>query len=297
MKSYNNSRRDTVATAGIFGVITPKNHYTSFTILALAFASITFEATKLAHADDAVYQTGFERPVFQVGDGLLGLDGWSTAIPPFLNPSAAVVTRNKARGDRGRNGQSVEVRGGDLTGSNGVTAPYDAVGSYRKPVDQTVTEGKKMARVDADLQLETDQAKTPGEFFSLTIAARSGDGETLGEIGLSSEGIVEAFVFNAVPGTPPAFTQRIRFNKWYHLTMLIDFEHRTASYFIDEYFMGAVPTPSASDVLTRGALVVYARPDGDSTTGPYSVRNDYTAHFDNFRISLHDAAPLVKLGD
>ena len=148
-----------------------------------------------------------------------------------------------------------------------------------------------MARVDADLLIETDEPETPGEFFSLTIAARSGNNETLGEVGLSSEGIVEAFPFNSAPGASPAFTKRIRFNKWYHITMLLDFANRTTSYFIDEHFLGAVQAPSVSDILLRGAMVAYARPDGDPDTGPGSTRSNYTARFDNFRVSVHSDAP------
>ncbi|MGY6276156.1 hypothetical protein [Methylomonas sp. MgM2] len=291
MKPNINTRRDGAAIVGMF---TQKNHYVGLAAIALAIVGITADVIKTARADETVYQTGFERPTFQAGDELLGLDGWSTAIPPFLNPSAAIITRNEARGDHRRFRQSVEVRGEDLIGSDGITSPYDAVGSYRKPVDQTLTEDNKMARIDADLLLETDAPKTLGEFFSLTIAARSGDGETLGEVGLSSAGIVEAFPFNAAPGSPAAFHKRIHFNKWYHVAMLIDFEHRTTSYFIDQHFLGAVPAPSESNILSRGALVVYARPDGDQTTGPDSTRDDYKAHFDNFRISLHGAAPPLE---
>jgi hypothetical protein len=279
-------------------------------VLALAFAGGTVSLGLSAQAyADALYETGFEKPTFQNGDLLLGTDGWSTAIPPFLNPEAARISRDKAR--RGR--QSVEVHGGDLVGSEGITAPYDAVGSYRRPIDYTVSGSQRFARVDADLLLETDQPKTrPGdEFFSLTISARSGDGETLGETGLTSEGVVEGFPFNATPGSLEGrLTQPIRFNKWYHLTMLLDFAHRTTSYFVDKHFLGAVTQAhqsdtcmfpglvtscalSDSDVLLRGALVVYARPDGEDGAGNLRSRSDYTAHFDNFRVSVHKAAPDI----
>jgi hypothetical protein len=248
--------------------------------LALTGVTASLGVVSSAHAD-TLYLTNFERPTFQVGDQLLGLDGWSTAIPPFLNPQAAIITR--------LNSQSVEVWGGDLVGSGGITAPYDAVGSYRRPLDYTISGNKQLARIDADLLLETTKPKAPGEFFSLTIAARSGDGETLGEVGLSSEGIVEAFSFNPVPGTAPTFTKGIQFNKWYHITMFLDFANRTTSYLIDDYFLGTVPAPSASNVLLRGALVVYARPDGDSTGGASSTRSNYTARFDNFRVRVNGA--------
>lgn len=257
--------------------------------LALVGVSVSLSMTSSAHAD-TLYSTGFEQPTFQVGDQLLGLDGWSTAIPPFLNPQAAIITDALASSGS----QSVEVRGGDLVGSGGITAPYDAVGSYRRPLGANglgyrIRRNEQLARVDADLLLETSKPKTSGEFFSLTIAARSGDGETFGEVGLSSQGIVEAFPFDSQPGATPAFTKVIQFNKWYHITMFLDFANRTTSYMIDDYFLGTVPAPSASNVLLRGAMVTYARPDGDSTGRPSSTRSSYTARFDNFRVRVNGA--------
>ena len=243
---------------------------------------------KTVHAG-TLYRTSFENPPFLAGGSLLGVDGWSTSIPPFLNPDAAVITNTAAKSGL----QSVEVLGEDLIGSGGITAPYDAVGSYRKPVGHAISGNKKLARVDADLLLKTSHPKTPGEFFSLTIGAKSGDGEGLGEVGLSSAGIVEAFRNDVAPGADPAFTKPIRFNKWYHITMLLDFANRTTSYFIDDHFLGAVPAASASNVLSRGSMVVYARPDGGVAGGPGSARSNYTARFDNFRISVHNAAPDI----
>jgi tetratricopeptide (TPR) repeat protein len=105
---------------------------------------------------------------------------------------------------------------GDLIGSGGITLPYDAVGSYRRPLNNQVIPADGIVQVQADLLLETNQAPTPGEFFSLTIAARSGNGETYGEIGLSSQGIVEGFPFNSVGGGPPAVKGPIVANQWYH---------------------------------------------------------------------------------
>ena len=59
------------------------------------------------------------------GVPLLGLDGWSPAIPPFLNPAAAIVT--KASSSNGR--QSVEVRGSNLISFGGITA----IGMFQTP--------------------------------------------------------------------------------------------------------------------------------------------------------------------
>jgi hypothetical protein len=263
-------------------------------VLALVLAGVV-GLLGMANTAQALtlYQTGFETHPFVVNQPLVGQDGWTGAVPapPFsLNPEFAIITDALAR----RGHQSVEVRGADLIPSGGPTAPYDAVGSYRRPVSYTLSGENTLARVDADLRLGTTQPKTDGEFFSLTIAARSGDGETLGEIGLSSGGIVEAWDFGAPPGSTPKFTTTIRLNKWYHITMLLDFAHHTTTYFINEHRLGKISTPSASNILLRGGMAVYARPDGDPLTGPTSVRSDYTARFDNFRISVHKDVPDIN---
>lgn len=258
--------------------------------LLILITGLVFGQTVLA---DTLYSTRFEQPTFQNGDLVSGLDKW--LAPPPLSPNAALVTNTFAKSGS----QSVVVSGSLLDPSGGPFGSYAAIGSYRRQLGIsgfTMTPKKSLARVDADLLLETKQTKTSGEFFSLTIAARSGDGETLGEIGLSSQGMVEAFGFNAPGGGEPSFVKTIRFNKWYHITMLFDYTNRTTSYFLDDHFLGAVPAPSASTVLLRGAMVVYARPDGDVSGGESNTRNNYTARFDNFRISVHNAmtAPEIK---
>jgi hypothetical protein len=145
-----------------------------------------------------------------------------------------------------------------------------------------VTELKPIVIVEADLLLETDEPTTDDDFFSLTIAARSGDGETLGEMGLSSSGWAVAYDFNAAPGAEPLLAEEIEFNQWYRVSILMDFESRTTWYFLDDELLGGTPAPSGSNVLARGAMVVYALPDGGDDERAY-----YTARFDNFRISVH----------
>jgi hypothetical protein len=232
-----------------------------------------------AHQSKIYDSSSFEAQPFAAGGLLLGVDGWSTAIPPFLNPEAATITR--ADSSTGR--QSVEVWGGDMIGSEGITAPYDAVGSYRRPLDHEVTPLKPIVVMEADLLLETDEAATEEDFFSMTIAARSGDGETLGEIGLSSSGLAVAYGFNAPPGSTPLFDAPIEFNQWHHVSIVMDFagEKTNVAYFVDGKLIGAMPTESTSDVLLRGAMVVQALPDGVEDT-----RANYTARYDNFRVSV-----------
>ena len=89
----------------------------------------------------------------------------------------------------------------------------------------------------------------------------------------------------------PAHHQRsdapIELNEWHRVSIVMDFssDTSTVSYFLDGEFIGATPTTSASKVVLRGAMVVYARPDDDSHT-----RDDYTARFDNFHVTVHGAS-------
>lgn len=285
----NTKTQNAVTTVEALGIFTRKQCSRRGVVLALAFAGATVSLgmAKTAQADNVVlYASSFEQPTFKSGDLLLGPDGWSPAIPPFLNPAGARITDTAASNRK----QSVDIHGGDLIGSGGITAPYDAVGSYRRPLDYEITADQSRVHIDGDLLLETDQPETPGQFFSHTIAARSGDGETLGEIGLTSAGEVEAYDFNAAPGADPAFSEPVSLNQWHRVTMLLDYENRTTSYYIDGHFIGIVDAPSASNGLSRVATVVYARPDGDEETGgPGSVRSDYTARFDNFRVKVTSA--------
>jgi hypothetical protein len=234
-----------------------------------------------------IYSTGFEAPPFAAGAPLLGTDGWSLAIPPFLNPSAAVITDAVKKSGK----QSADVWGGDLVSAprddDGMplTAPYDAVGSYRHPVNYSVTAKKPIIVVEADLLLDTEEPTTEDDFFSLTIAARSGDGETLGEMGLSSAGSVDVYGFDAAAGDPTLISKPTEVNPWHRLSIVMDFSSATTTvaYFVDDEFITATPTTSTSNALLRGSMVVYARPDGGDT------RDNYTARFDNFRISVHGA--------
>lgn len=102
---------------------------------------------------------------------------------------------------------------------------------------------------------------------------------------MSSQGVAEGWDFEASPGGPATYTHKIKLNKWYHVAILLDFNHRITAYFIDNRFLGAFHTTSTSNVLLRGSMNVYARPDNGEEGGAGSSRADYKARFDNFRIS------------
>jgi len=248
--------------------------------LAVAACSLCLVLPTLSLGQSQVYSTGFDRPEFVAGGPLLGVDGWSVAIPPFLNPNAAVITSDAKKSGK----QSVEVWGGDLAGSEGITAPYDAIGSYRKPLNYAVSEKKPIVRLEVDMRLDSDQPLTADDFFTMTIAARSADGETLGELGLSSAGRAVGYGFGAAPGDAPAFTAPIVLNRWQKLTIVLDYsgDTNTVWYLLGGEIIGATPTTSTSGVLLRGALVVYALADDGA-----DARANFTARFDNFRVSVH----------
>ncbi|MBK8816534.1 MAG: hypothetical protein IPN42_13995 [Methylococcaceae bacterium] len=255
-----------------------KCKYLSPIVLVLALAGVVNTAQA-----QTVYSTSFERSKFLGGEQLLGVDKWSEAIPPFLNAPAAKIT-----GDASRSGeQSIIVRGEDLYTSAGITAPYDAVGSYRRPLDFTITAENPKIRVEADVLISTNRPKTDDQFFSLTISARSGNGEILGEVGISSAGKAEGFALGQNPGDPAAQVKDgIALNRWHHLTMILDTVNDTTQYFIDGHALGvALSAPSSSNILLRSAMGVFARPDDDTDVTGSHARSNYAARFDNFRVS------------
>ena len=249
----------------------------------------SFSMANIANAVD-IYRSGFEAngTIFAPNSILLGQDGWTTASPPFLNPNAAIITNLTARSGS----QSVEVQDINLTHAVLVSPPYDAVGSYRRPVNHIVTPSRPVIKLEADIKLETNQPlSTPitNDFFCATIAARLA-GETLadpsrnlGETGLCSNGTATGARFDEDPSTNPAsiFKRNIQLNRWHHLEAYFNFANKTISYTVDDRFIDSTPLTepdgaivTAREVL-RGAMVVYVRPSGGS-------KGNYTARFDNF---------------
>lgn len=249
-----------------------------------------------------LYSTGFEQPKFLGGEQLVDLDGWSTPLPsetfPNLNAMAAKITGAAAR----RGEQSIEIRGAALTGDARL-APYDAVGSYRRALKYSVTPSKRV-RIEADLLLDTNQPSTKLDFFSMNIAAIAGDGGTLGEIGLSSDGKVAAFQPLIVPGDrlPNTFLKDAALNRWHRVAIVLDYSNQETSYFFDGQPLGTTsfkPATGDFNTLDRASMVVYAYPDGDEKTGgPGSLRSNYTARFDNFKVSVgRDAGDKMLSAD
>lgn len=236
-----------------------------------------------AQAGTLVYGTGFEPPAFAVGSQLLGQDGWSTAIPPFLNPSAAQITDSLAASGL----QAVRVRGADMASSpldpdSGLplTDPFDAVGSYRHPVSfDTAAAGLPVVRLRTDLRVDGPGAG-PAKFFSASLAARSGDAG-YAELEIASNGLI--YAYTSQDGTL-ATSAPVTLNAWHTLGIDVDYAKDQFTFLLDDVSLGVFPFDPAytSDVLGRGALVTYALPDASSAN---FARADYSATFDNFSIT------------
>lgn len=213
-------------------------------------------------AAQVLYSTDFESPTFLPGSQLLGTDGWSTAIPPFLNAAAATIVA----------GQSVQVRGADLTTAPEVS-PFAAVGSYRRPLNYIASGELSTVRIAADVRL--DGLVGTGDFFTANLAARTGDGFA-GELSVSSDGFV--YGYNGTGDDNRLFTTPITLNAWHTLEIFVNFAANTYTFGVDGLLSAAIPfeTGFVSDELVRESLVVYARPD----TGT-ALKNNYTAYFDN----------------
>lgn len=230
----------------------PKSFLAPVTCLLLGDASL--------HAAQVIYSTGFESPTFAQGQ-LLGQDGWSTAIPPFLNPGAANVVA----------GQFVQVRGVDMA-TAGEVSPFSAVGSYRKPLNYDASGALSIVHLRTDVRLDGPTLGT-GDFFTANIAARTGTGFA-GELSISSDGFV--YGYDGTGDETRLFTAPVTLNAWHTLEIVVNFSANNYTFAVDGLMSGAFPLGLDSEELVRQSLVVYARPD----TGT-AFRSDYTALFDN----------------
>jgi hypothetical protein len=233
---------------------------------------------------EIVYSTGFESPTFAVGSKLLGQDGWSTAIPPFLNADAAVITNARAA----TGSQSLEVLGANLATAPEV-APYAAVGSYRRPLNFDGTGKVVQFRTDVFLQ----GPATNDRFFAGSLAVRAG-GATVAEIEIFSNGTVGIFG-NVPPAAIPVEEKVAALGTWHNLGVDVDFVNRSSTFFLNgEAFNTTIAFSAASigNVLDRGSLVVYALPDGGG-----AERANYTVNFDNFSVtSVPEPSATFLLG-
>jgi len=234
--------------------------------------------TSAPAAGQSVYSTKFEDPPFVVGP-LNGQDCWIAPVP-FLSPNAAVISTEKPRQGQ----QSVRVLGEDLEHEDLIHALtngyYDAIGSYRKPVNFD-TQGIVRVRISAHVRV--DGPTTPGtNFFSAALVAVAVGGVGVGQLDISSEGIVIANTGdNLVP--VPLASGPITLGEWHALAIVDDFGAQTFTLSVDDQSLGTYPFPAGvhSTVLSRGSLLALTAPDTGSRH-----KADYTAHYDNFSISV-----------
>lgn len=239
-------------------------------LAALLLASAAAPAATL-------YSTGFEDPPFANGSKLLGQDGWSTAIPPFLNPDAAVIANDMAKSGS----QSLKIAGADLVPAPEVD-PIAVVGSYRRPVNYDAGAGLSKVLITSDVRLDGPLLGT-GDFFAANIAARSGNGG-VGELSISSDGKVYGYTGNG--GGPALVSSDITLGEWHTLGISLDFAADTYSFLVDGATLGTFPFEAGftSDTLVRGAAVVYGFPD-ETEAGSLFQKDRFTARYDNFTIA------------
>ena len=267
-----------------------KSHNQQTTRLSLAriaslfvISSSGLVGTSQADAGQPIYATGFEPLAFVANTPLAGQDGWNA--PPPLSPNAAMVTSDKPRIGR----QTVHVLGADLEHQdfiNGATGGYyDAIGSYRHPVDYDTGNTQKV-RVSAHVRIDGPKTATGNNFFSAGIAVigvdDNGDPSGIGELAISSDG--HAYGYSSQDLVPTFLTsKRVRLGEWHKLAVVTDFTKRTYSFFVDEDWLGTFDfdASATSSVLRRGSMVAYAAPD---TTA--NQKAHYAAHFDEFSIKV-----------
>lgn len=236
----------------------------------LILATIVTAAAPSA-SPSTIYSTGFESPIFTVGNALVGQDGWTGV--PFLSPGAAMVGNSVVRSGL----QALQVRGADM-GNAPEVDPLAAVGSFRKPLNyDTAAAGTPYVTIGADVRLDGPVPGGLPDFFAANMAARIGDGFA-GELSISSDGYVYGYDGTGDPSHPLLFSAPISLNAWHTLAILVDFSANSFAFSID-----GIPTSSfpfadgaVSDVLVRESLITYAYPDQGA-----NHRGDFTAYYDN----------------
>jgi hypothetical protein len=196
--------------------------------------------------------------------------------------------------------QSIRIRGGDLDSHLEIFAPYEAVGSYRRALYEidnifacgrcgqdgydAATNGTPIIRIQAEVRL--DGPSIPNrDIFSASIAAIALGSSAVGELIIDADGYVHGYSGNDKSGTQlPKVSVQTTLGDWHQLAIDVNFAARTYTFFVDGSSLGGAFTFDAevgdTNVLRRGSMVTYARPDGAGF-----LRNNYVVHFDNFSIT------------
>jgi hypothetical protein len=253
----------------------------------LVISTAALVGASQAGAGQAIYATGFEPPTFVANTPLAGQDGW--IAPPPLSPNAAVVTSDKPRQGR----QTVHVLGEDLEHQDFISEAtggyYDAIGSYRRPVNYD-TGNSQAVRISAHVRIDGRKTASGNNFFSAGVAGRAestfnGDpsSASVGELAISSDGHAYAYSGNDLVPTFLAGRQ-VRLGEWHNLAIVADFATQTSRFYVDDDLLATFawePSEVYTGVLLRGALLAYTAPDTARTK-----KADYAAHYDNFSIKV-----------
>jgi hypothetical protein len=224
-------------------------------------------------------------------------DGWVGV--PILSLSAAVVSEDLPFAGL----RSVQVRGVKLVHQDFINqltnGYYDAIGSYRKPVNCDVgAAGFPILRIQTNVFIDGHLSPSGNNFFSASIAARgnmsAGATAGIGELAISSDGNVYGYSGDDnVPGcagpspcVPPASFQAsapITLGAWHTLAIELNFTTRMYSFFVDGTLLAgpfSFVSKADTNILARGSLIVYAAPDTQKLH-----KSSYGAYFDNFSIT------------
>ena len=255
-------------------------------IMAAGLSAIAVMTPMPAFGVDIYNSNGFETQTFVEGQ-LVGQNGW-IGVPP-LSLGAANVATGRSKAYAGL--QAVEVRGEDLAHqdfiNSGTNGYYDAIGSYRRPVNyDTAAHLTPGVSIQAWVRIDGPSSPTSTNFFSASIAARVllSDGTAgIGELAISSDGYAHGYSGNE---DVPTFqtSAPVALGMWHLLIIHLDFNARTYSFFVDGIALGGpflFPSDAGnSNSLARGSLVTYSAPDAGKL-----MKSRYVARYDNFAIT------------
>lgn len=270
--------------ASVVSFINTNSTFWRNSLLTAIILMTSLVPVKSAPAADVYDANGFESSSFTEGP-LVGQDNWE-GVPP-LSPNAAKISTDSVFSG----GQGVIVRGVKLEHQdfiNEITSGYyDAIGSYRRPVDYNVgSAGFPVVRIQADVRVNGPLDRSEGNFFSASIAARgaraAGGTAGIGELAISSDGRV--YGYSGYDDVPTFLASApITLGEWHVLAIDLDFLNRTYSFFVDGGLLGGPYSfhgDADTNVLTRGSLIAYAAPDTQKRH-----KSSYGAFFDNFTIT------------
>ncbi|MCY2962920.1 MAG: hypothetical protein NT069_04580 [Planctomycetota bacterium] len=238
-----------------------------------------------------LFSTGFDSPPYVAGAVLPGVDAppgfplpatdsdhpWHRRLSPTAATIVAPTVLNRLTS------QAVEIRGADLEVEPGGTPSY-YLSLDRLPLNYDAAahglptvHAQINVRLDGPAQTSTIPERE-GDAYSANLVLISGDGDSFGEISLSSDGHVygyndyEGYLF----GTP------VDLNSFHVLALDVDFAARMTTYSLDGGSIGVFDFSGliTSNELNRLAILNYSNyPEAGS------LRSEFTGYFDNLSVT------------